>query len=1827
VLDIDLVAILDLPNELQGRELQIILSYIRELYLASTTLQDLNEDTSTLLMKRAKIILIGPGEAGKTTLLHRLVHGKFEGGYGMTDGINMTELVIDDLKLTFWDFSGQNIYMNTHLLFFSSEVVYLVIWNPRQHDHHSFITNYLNMIRNYAPTAPVILITTHAKDTSRVTDYTLKMIQNQSSHGTGSSLGSRPLSGLSSGPSSGPSGPPSGGSSSTPSQPSNGPTYGPICCYHHVDSQTGIGIQELKKDLVKYSLQQPWVVQRVPKIFKKLEMGLKELNQHGRFSLTRNEYLKYCWEVFKIDEENSLHALQLFHTWGVIHLLSSSPSPPPSSFSGTSFGRQFPDLSSSQQTLKATDSSPFSSSSSVTSFCSSAEMSIILEPQKLALVLSSAISYKAEAIYRMGDGKFGLLRHDEIDLIWKDFDETLRSQFLQIFHDHKLAYPLYDSKGQSLRASIVPAMLPDEPLGGGHGGEFFTTEDDLKLLYFPKTPPGPGLAGSCHASVRIECDYLPIAFIPKLQVRLSSLATLGGAWKYGCSLQLSSYHRLAEYTLTQSYAIIQSNPFLHTIDIYSGGDTTCARSLVIKCLLELQKESFSTLQFHDIKVYYQSEPIAAKKLIARKLKRDNLYSYLIYEGDDQETVAIPLRGLALLFPECYPRRLTLHHPIGGPPSCPDLGTGSDTGNGAGTGRGPGTGYGTGIGLVDFTEEDQRNEEFLTMKKIKLIHDEMINMSKALQIENNNSTSTPSPTTLTTTGVSSSPRILSSQTAAAAVGVGGEESITTPLATSTESQQPQSQIPPQIPSQYTIPIIDLLIKKKKLQRQQSNATENAKKNQKRPPPPAPSSSSSSPTTRHSNNNTVLKKLRSRPSSGAGAGTAGARTRPPSAIGGSGEEYIDYRSIIPTKLLTLEQVAYQVLLNPNTLEELIDLEAFFLECYPEILLYGCNIPMDLFEIHTLWVAFDDGRYIIPITPSEKPTNSWQPVPSCLLPVTPRSVRSTLPGINKRVSEIVLLVLKALGIECPPVPHVATTTAANTNMAMTTAAATGKKNRSGYLNPLFMMSSIWSGLVDLSSSPSFVDSIREMELKSFQSMENCLGKVIWVEKTVAGRMHAPNMSVSDQVFRELFKGTRGANPHAALLRDAIDDIIPISLGILPRYDLFISHSSVTNDQNTARLLAHYLQSRGYSVWIDSKTASGHGHSGSNDNGDTGLGGGLNKGMLSAIDSSSYILLLLSTDYVQQINTMAAQQNDLMSESTMEFTSYFQFIYSLKRKNVQRILPVMLEEELMRGWEIDITHEMIVNRYKVYQERERARAEEEEEEEEDGGGGGGEEKREKLEGEGLPRQEDGEEEGEEEEEILQIDQKDYEAIRVELLLEQQKACGWTGPVGKYLYDYSISRDCYRGKTPPAAAPVTATADHASVIAVGDKGRRAEEVNKFFLSCQEINQVESELRERKRQEAREREEQERLMAEQQRKKKKGKGGPVMRGLSRVGGHGEPPIAVDDKIQEKGLLLDTTAGNGGKGMEVGEPHSNQLETEGGEGGERSEGKGELPPPATATTAAEIKKILQNLQRNEIFQKLIQCAFTLSTEAIMPPSCPLSGEGEGKDQQENNSSTLLKILSQLHEIYRTLLEIIEQPLQQHPDLWQDDSLLSEEQKLVVEKMIATQRQGEGEKEGERGQQGQQEEDDHDSSPSSSPTRRTGTSPPSPSATSSPFPSSSFPYQLIPTSSPSATSSSYSLSIPSLHPLIPMNSNYHSKYKFLYSLSPAEVISLFKALHLKKYLHLIADKEITGMTLQHCLTVEDLQRDIGITSKIKCREFLTYLKQMKLSGVPLEYLQQK
>jgi internalin A len=79
----------------------------------------------------AKVVLIGDGNAGKTTCLERLITGGFV-ERPTTHGIEVRNLDIphpdvrvkDPIRLNYWDFGGQDIYRVTHQFFYSRDAIY-----------------------------------------------------------------------------------------------------------------------------------------------------------------------------------------------------------------------------------------------------------------------------------------------------------------------------------------------------------------------------------------------------------------------------------------------------------------------------------------------------------------------------------------------------------------------------------------------------------------------------------------------------------------------------------------------------------------------------------------------------------------------------------------------------------------------------------------------------------------------------------------------------------------------------------------------------------------------------------------------------------------------------------------------------------------------------------------------------------------------------------------------------------------------------------------------------------------------------------------------------------------------------------------------------------------------------------------------------------------------------------------------------------------------------------------------------------------------------------------------------------------------------------------------------------------------------------------------------------------------------------------------------------------------------------------------------------------------------------------------------------------------
>ena len=122
---------------------RILEDYARELYLdlrkvmrKANLEEERRWDVSKLSsLSEGKLILVGRGEVGKTSLVRRLAKNEFRGDEAKTQGINITNWPLqcgsDTLRLNVWDFGGQEIMHATHQFFLTERSLYLLVLSVR----------------------------------------------------------------------------------------------------------------------------------------------------------------------------------------------------------------------------------------------------------------------------------------------------------------------------------------------------------------------------------------------------------------------------------------------------------------------------------------------------------------------------------------------------------------------------------------------------------------------------------------------------------------------------------------------------------------------------------------------------------------------------------------------------------------------------------------------------------------------------------------------------------------------------------------------------------------------------------------------------------------------------------------------------------------------------------------------------------------------------------------------------------------------------------------------------------------------------------------------------------------------------------------------------------------------------------------------------------------------------------------------------------------------------------------------------------------------------------------------------------------------------------------------------------------------------------------------------------------------------------------------------------------------------------------------------------------------------------------------------------------
>ncbi len=124
---------------------------IRE-YFASLTSEDqpLNE---------VKVLLVGDGAAGKTSLVKRLFGERFNKNEDTTHGISIRGWDVEaggqPIKVNIWDFGGQEIMHATHQFFLSKRSLYVLVLDGRKDERPEY---WLRHIESFGGDSPVLVV-------------------------------------------------------------------------------------------------------------------------------------------------------------------------------------------------------------------------------------------------------------------------------------------------------------------------------------------------------------------------------------------------------------------------------------------------------------------------------------------------------------------------------------------------------------------------------------------------------------------------------------------------------------------------------------------------------------------------------------------------------------------------------------------------------------------------------------------------------------------------------------------------------------------------------------------------------------------------------------------------------------------------------------------------------------------------------------------------------------------------------------------------------------------------------------------------------------------------------------------------------------------------------------------------------------------------------------------------------------------------------------------------------------------------------------------------------------------------------------------------------------------------------------------------------------------------------------------------------------------------------------------------------------------------------------------------------------------------------------
>ncbi|KAB0242524.1 GTP-binding protein [Microcystis aeruginosa EAWAG127a] len=119
------------------------------------------KDKAKRPLNELKVLLVGEGDVGKTSLLKRLLHNTFNSEEPKTPGINLEKWQLPqkpDIRLNLWDFGGQKVMQTTHQFFLTKRSLYLLVLDNRKNEQQNRLEYWLKLIETYGGNSPVIIV-------------------------------------------------------------------------------------------------------------------------------------------------------------------------------------------------------------------------------------------------------------------------------------------------------------------------------------------------------------------------------------------------------------------------------------------------------------------------------------------------------------------------------------------------------------------------------------------------------------------------------------------------------------------------------------------------------------------------------------------------------------------------------------------------------------------------------------------------------------------------------------------------------------------------------------------------------------------------------------------------------------------------------------------------------------------------------------------------------------------------------------------------------------------------------------------------------------------------------------------------------------------------------------------------------------------------------------------------------------------------------------------------------------------------------------------------------------------------------------------------------------------------------------------------------------------------------------------------------------------------------------------------------------------------------------------------------------------------------------